>query len=103
MSAVAPPRGCCLDPRTWSHRWRWWAASAAGERDLQDALAEHRSFSAAEAVKVVRFSDQIDPQSGLRVTDVSEYTHGVESPQLVSKSTFRVQGEDGVSHCFCQS
>lgn len=80
---ACPPRGCqpVLEGQlptvsdfglaSWNAWLRYRKAKQIGMKQLKAAVNEHKSFNALKSMQTIRFVDQVDEQSQLKITDVS--------------------------------
>ena len=94
------PTGPIFSLEYWKAWLQYQRGAAVGRKLVKQAVAGHRSFNVEEASKVVRFTDQLDPQSGLPITAVSSATTDLATSVLKSLSLLDVAAERPTKTCF---
>ena len=84
MITAPRPTGSMISLEYWKALIQYRRAAAVGQKLLKQAVAGHRNFNAEEASKAVRFTDQLDPKSGLPITAVSSTTTALTTTVLSS-------------------
>ena len=87
------PTGSVFSLEYWKAWMQYRGAASVGRKLVKQAVAGHRNFNVEEASKVMRFTDQLDPQSGLPITAVISTTTDLTTSMLISLSLLDVAAE----------